>query len=40
MQRFFLKFQAEGYPFPVRWLVIGGIWLRYAVTLPLVLIKN
>jgi GT2 family glycosyltransferase len=40
MQRFFRKFQAERYPFLVRWLVIGGIWLRYAVTLPLVLIKN
>ncbi len=40
MQRFFLKFQAERYPFPVRWLVIAGIWLRYAVTLPLVLIRN
>jgi GT2 family glycosyltransferase len=40
MQRFFLKFQAEGYPFPVRWLVIAGIWLRYLLTLPLVLIRS
>ncbi len=40
MQRFFRKFQAERYPFPVRWLVIAGIWLRYAVTLPWVLIRN
>lgn len=40
MQRFFRKFQAEHYSFPVRWLVIVGIWLRYAVTLPLVLVRN
>jgi len=40
MQRFFLKFQAERYPFPIRWLVIAGIWLRYLLTLPLVLIRN
>jgi GT2 family glycosyltransferase len=40
MQRFFRKFQAERYPFPVRWLVIAGIWLRYAVTFPWVLIRN
>jgi GT2 family glycosyltransferase len=36
MQRFFLKFQAEKTIFPVRWLVITGIWLRFAVKLPLV----
>jgi len=40
MQRFFQKFQAGRYPFPVRWLVIAGIWLRYAVTLPWVLVRN
>jgi GT2 family glycosyltransferase len=40
MQRFFRKFQAERYPLPFRWLVIAGIWLRYALTLPLVLIRN
>ncbi len=40
MQRFFRKFQAGRYPFPVRWLVIAGIWLRYLLTLPLVLIRN
>ncbi len=39
MQRFFRKFQAQRYPFPLRWLVIAGIWLRYAVTLPLVLAR-
>lgn len=40
MQRFFRKFQAERYPFPVRWLVIAGIWLRYLLTLPLLLIRD
>lgn len=40
MQRFFHKFQAPGYPVPLRWLVIAGIWMRYAVTLPLVMIRN
>jgi len=35
MQRFYLKFQAEKHVFPARWLVIAGIWLRFAVTLPL-----
>lgn len=40
MQRFFRKFQAERYPFPLRWLVFAGIWLRYFLTLPLVWIRN
>jgi GT2 family glycosyltransferase len=40
MQRFFNKFQAGRYPFPLRWLVISGIWLRYALTLPGVLIRH
>ena len=40
MQRFFLKFQAQRYPFPLRWLVIAGIWLHYLLTLPLVLTRN
>ena len=35
MQRFFVKFQAAGYAFPIRWLVILGIWLRFVLTLPL-----
>lgn len=35
MQRFFRKFQAGRYPLPLRWLVIAGIWLRFALTLPL-----
>ena len=36
MQHFFLKFQSGKYVFPLRWLVILGIWLRFTVTLPLV----
>ena len=40
MQRFFTKFQAGGYSFPFRVLVIAGIWLRYTLTLPLVLIRR
>ena len=40
MQRFFLKFQAERYPLPFRWLIIAGIWLRYVLTLPLVFLRN
>lgn len=40
MQRFFRKFQAERTVFPLRWLVLTGIWLRFAVTLPLVWIRR
>lgn len=40
MQRFFSKFQATAYAMPLRWLVITGIWLRFAVTLPLVIIRS
>lgn len=40
MQRFFLKFQAEETAFPVRWLVLAGIWLRCCVTLPLVWFRS
>ena len=36
MQHFFLKFQAGKYVFPLRWLVVFGIWLRFTLTLPLV----
>ena len=35
MQRFFVKFQAQQTSHPLRWLVIAGIWIRFAVTLPL-----
>ena len=40
MQRFFQKFQAGEYSFPLRWLVIAGIWTRFALTLPMQLIRN
>ena len=40
MQRFFRKFQAKRYPLPMRWMVVAGIWLRYFLTLPLVLLRN
>ena len=40
MQRFFHKFQAAAYPVTLRWLVIAGIWLRYALTLPRVILRN
>jgi hypothetical protein len=40
MARFFGKFQAEKSPFPVRLLVYAGIWLRFVVLWPLVLIKR
>jgi len=36
MQRFFRKFQSTNYPAPLRLLIVGGIWLRFALTLPLV----
>ena len=36
MTRFFRTFQAGKTVLPLRWLVITGIWLRYAVKLPLV----
>lgn len=40
MQRFFTKFQAARYPFPFRWLVVTGIWTRFALTLPLVWLRK
>ncbi len=40
MQRFFVKFQSRSYPFALRWLVIAGIWMRFALTLPLLLFKK
>jgi len=40
MARFFKKFQAASYVFPVRWLVYTGIWLRFLVLWPLVLIRR
>lgn len=40
MVRFFRKFQAETTSFPVRILVYMGIWLRFLLLWPLVLIKR
>jgi hypothetical protein len=40
MQRFFRKFQARDHGFLVRALVTLGIWLRFAVTLPLALLRH
>jgi len=44
MQRFFLKFQSPRYSQWLRWpfslLVLAGIWARFAVTLPLVLLRS
>ena len=40
MQRFFTKHKADRYAWPVRWLVTTGIWARFLVTLPLVLIRK
>jgi len=44
MQRFFLKFQASSYPLVLRWpmcgLVVTGIWARFLLTLPLLLLKR
>jgi GT2 family glycosyltransferase len=40
MARFFRKFQAEAKPFPVRWLVYAGIWLRFMILWPQTLIKR
>ena len=40
MQRFFTKHQADRYAWPLRWLVIAGIWARFLVTFPLVLIRK
>ena len=40
MQRFFIKFQAGQHALPVRWLVLAGIWVRFAVTWPLIWMKS
>ena len=32
MTRFFRKFFAADYPKPVQWVILGGIWLRFAVS--------
>jgi GT2 family glycosyltransferase len=40
MARFFRKFQADAIFLPFRWLVYTGIWLRFVVLWPLVLIRR
>ncbi len=40
MVRFFRKFQADSSFFPIRMLVYAGIWLRFIVLWPLVLIRR
>lgn len=40
MQRFFNKFQAAERSLPMRWLVVSGIWIRFLLTLPWVLIRR
>jgi GT2 family glycosyltransferase len=40
MQRFFMKFQARQTSPPLRWLVIAGIWVRFAVTLPIAWVQS
>jgi GT2 family glycosyltransferase len=44
MQRFFLKFQAPGYPLLLRWpislLVLLGVWLRFLLLLPAALLRR
>jgi len=40
MQRFFTKFQAQEHGPLFRLLVVAGIWLRFALTLPLILLRR
>jgi hypothetical protein len=40
MQRFFTKFQAGRYAWPLRWTVVAAIWARFALTLPLALLRR
>jgi hypothetical protein len=40
MQRFFRKFQARLYAWSLCWMVIAGIWTRFALTLPPILLRN
>jgi GT2 family glycosyltransferase len=40
MARFFRKFQADRYPFPVSWLVYAGIFLHYVLLAPLKWMKR
>jgi len=40
MQRFFRKFQAKRYPWPLGWGVVAGIWARFTLTSPPVLWRS
>ena len=40
MQRFFNKFQAANYVFPIPWLVRAGIWIRFILTAPIALMRR
>lgn len=40
MARFFRKFMAANHRLPLRWLVYTGIWLRYLLFLPWVLVRR
>jgi N-acetylglucosaminyl-diphospho-decaprenol L-rhamnosyltransferase len=40
MARFFRKFQADTTFLPLRWLVYTGIWLRFLILWPLILIRR
>jgi GT2 family glycosyltransferase len=40
MARFFRKFQAKTIFFPIRMLIYAGIWLRFIILWPLVLIRR
>jgi GT2 family glycosyltransferase len=40
MQRFFNKFQAANYVFPITWLVRAGIWIRFILTAPIALMRR
>jgi len=40
MARFFGKFQAQSTSYPLRMLVYTGIWLRFIISWPLVLIRS
>ena len=39
-QRFFHKYYAGNHSQPGRWLIVAGIWLHYALTLPLVSLRR
>jgi GT2 family glycosyltransferase len=40
MARYYLKHEAPEHRWPLRWLVLGGIWLRCLVTAPLAVLRR